>query len=50
MTQFMGILVADIIAISLDQLVLKRITGVALGLPYYIFIGVITCICYLLFV
>lgn len=50
MTQFTWILIADIIVISLDQLVFKRITGAALELPYYIFIGIITCISYLLFI
>ena len=50
MTQFIWILIADVIAILLDRLILKRIAGEALGVPYYIYIGFVTLIFYILFV
>ena len=38
------ILIADLIAILLDQLVHKKITGFSLGWPYYLYLVFVTFI------
>lgn len=38
------ILIADLIAILIDQLVLKKITGFSLSWPYYLYLVLVTFI------